>query len=651
MADFLGNTGPLSNYTASLLGLGGGTDQPPVQGPTAPPPVQGPPAPVGTGASTVASLQGSQTSPQTGGTVAPFGTAQSGATTGTSAVKPFTPGASGPVDLTTSNQGPLGQAMMAIQTQVTNSNKLVDQKNLMLKAMYGGGLTDAEKAQLDPGLASAISSGDRNLIDFNLRLLNDQIAGRTNTLDTSINYLSNQYNTQVQDAETRKQDAINNFVKFAQQFPNPGDAAKALAAWYSPDQLAQLGLNYPELSNLNLTTTSGVTHGTTVTGVSSLGSLLGYYTQGDSNTTPGTGYTGAVLNALKGTGLDLNSTPDQLMPYTSQIAQGIANGENISPGLLAATNNPGAIEWATAQSYGLDSSYGATPYKDTGNGITYAKFPDQTTGMDALNSLVGDYLQGGGQTPASAAPPDPTDPQSNTPDPTTQISPNGMYQAAMDWAFAGKMIPTGIGSTPIPRKIRADVVNKGAAIASSMGSNFPAMQALYKANSAAATQNVERLARVESVNNALTLNIPRLMTLADQVNASGVPIQESDLQATSADIQRRFGGTPAAAYIELLQTLRSDYSAAQSALAGSRGGQYFAQNAADAIPIGLSSDQYKTIGDTINQSSQNAATAINGEVQNLISGGTGQTGASGSGNPSGPAYNSSSDILKSYGLQ
>ena len=163
-------------------------------------------------------------------------------------------------------------------------------------------------------------------------------------------------------------------------------------------------------------------------------------------------------------------------------------------------------------------------------------------------------------------------------------------------------------------------------VASAIGAKYgslPELQALYKSDSAAATQTVERLAKVDSVSNAMTLNIPRLAALADKVNAAGISVQESDLQATQADIMRKFGNTDAASYIELVQTMRSDYAAMQAGLAGGRGGQYFAASAADAIPLGLSSDQYKAIGQTIQLSAANAATAINDEVGTLLNQGSG----------------------------
>ena len=158
------------------------------------------------------------------------------------------PNANGTSPLSSGGSNPfaLSQAMSALQGQITNNNSLVDQKNLILQQMYGVPLTDAQKAQLDPSLASVLNSGDRNAMDFNLRLLNDQIAGRTNTLDQSVQTLTSGYNTAVQQAETAKQNALSNVQNFVTQYGS--NAGPALAALYGPDyvnQLAAMGIDLP----------------------------------------------------------------------------------------------------------------------------------------------------------------------------------------------------------------------------------------------------------------------------------------------------------------------------------------------------------------------------------------------------------------------
>jgi hypothetical protein len=213
----------------------------------------------------------------------------------------------------------------------------------------------------------------------------------------------------------------------------------------------------------------------------------------------------------------------------------------------------------------------------------------------------------------------------------TKYTPNAIYQDAIEYAMTGKVPSLGLGTAAQVQQARASINNVAAAIVAAAGQNFPALQALYKADSSAATQSVQRLARIQIVENSAVANFPRLETLADSVKAAGITITESDLQAGSAIVQQRTGSADAAAYVELVNTIRSDYSAMQASLAGSRGGQYFAETAAQAIPLGLTSAQYAAIGSTITLNAQNASTATNGEVSDLlsISGGAGALGTSG----------------------
>lgn len=200
----------------------------------------------------------------------------------------------------------------------------------------------------------------------------------------------------------------------------------------------------------------------------------------------------------------------------------------------------------------------------------------------------------------------------------TKYTPNAIYEDALEYAFTGKVPSLGLGTAAQVQNARAAINNIAASIVASSGQNFPTLQSLYKANSAAATQSVERLARVTSVLNSTTSNFPRLETLADSLKQSGISVTESDIQAGSAAVQERTGSADAASYVELINTMRSDYSAAQAALAGGRGGQYFAESAAQAIPSGLTSKQYAAIQGTISLSSNNAIKATTDEVNNLL---------------------------------
>jgi hypothetical protein len=94
-------------------------------------------------------------------------------------------------------------------------------------------------------------------------------------------------------------------------------------------------------------------------------------------------------------GVNVNSqtTVSQLQQNIPQLAQAIATNEGYgkSNNVGTAINNPGNIEWAAAQQYGLDKQFGATPYQSA-NGKTYAQFPTQQAGMQALQDYLGGIM-------------------------------------------------------------------------------------------------------------------------------------------------------------------------------------------------------------------------------------------------------------------
>ncbi len=137
-----------------------------------------------------------------------------------------------------SNPFALQQVMTALENNFKSNNSLMDQRNLVLRQLYDQPLTPDELNKLDPSLKAAVQSGDRNQIDLQLRLISDQVAGRTNTVDQSMQYLVQAYQQQVQQADTQRQQAIDNVIKFAQTYGS--NAKSALSSLYGPQYVEQL---------------------------------------------------------------------------------------------------------------------------------------------------------------------------------------------------------------------------------------------------------------------------------------------------------------------------------------------------------------------------------------------------------------------------
>lgn len=507
----------------------------------------------------------------------------------------------------------------AIQ-HLNDNNEFVKQKNLLVKHLYDAPLTPQEIATLPKPLQQSIAGGDRNDIEFQIRMLNDNIAGRSQGINTSLGYLSQGYATQMAAAEKQKDDAITNILNYAKSLnQKPSVIAKAIY----PDIAAELGSSLDTLAAPLLTSTQILP----TTGSFPSWALV-----------PGGA---AYINNVSGL---KDPTTGQFQPFATPQDSFDATVKDIQ-GKQTGDTSTGLNGKSTLADF-VNTWIGGTGRYSAQDIAGYLGVPVDTKigNIDAndLARAVSNFETGySGQNVVDASQPDSK--MGNVIDPVTGITPNAIWQDAIRNIFEGTSVQSfvgGMSNTGQAKAAKQAIGNKAAAIVTAMGSSYPALQALYKANSAAATQNVERLARVESVTKALSLNFPRLEQLADQVKASGIEFTESDLQATQSEIARKFGSGPAASYLELIKTMQSDYGSIQSALAGSRGGQFFAQLGPEAIPLGLTSSQYENINKTLQLSSDNAKQAINSEVQDLIgvSGGIGGPSTSNAGSTvGGPA--------------
>lgn len=118
-----------------------------------------------------------------------------------------------PPSTTPTSATSLADVMTSIQAKVTSNNTLMNQRNLVLTALYDRPLNEQERQQLPKDILKAIDSGDRTTIDMNLRLINDEIRGKTNTLDSAVKYLTDAYQADITAAETKKQNHIESLTK------------------------------------------------------------------------------------------------------------------------------------------------------------------------------------------------------------------------------------------------------------------------------------------------------------------------------------------------------------------------------------------------------------------------------------------------------
>lgn len=166
------------------------------------------------------------------------------------------------------DMGTFGTAMNEIRSKLSANKDLTDQKASILKHLYDRPLTDQELKVLSPSQVSAIQSGQRGLIDMEVRLINDQLQGRNATLDQSINYMTGMYEKQKTEADTQLKEAQQTVLEFVQQFGS--HAKEALMSLYGPEkinQLKKMGIDIDKFASLptlsetktNLQTTTALT--------------------------------------------------------------------------------------------------------------------------------------------------------------------------------------------------------------------------------------------------------------------------------------------------------------------------------------------------------------------------------------------------------
>jgi len=125
-----------------------------------------------------------------------------------------------------------------VEQKLKTNNELVTQRGYLIKHLYDSPLTPEELAKLPEDIQRVVTRGDKDTTELQLRLLNDQIAGRGNTLTQGINYLVHGYETAVKQLEDERNNAVNTVVDFVGAYGSK--ASEVLASLYGPEYLAKL---------------------------------------------------------------------------------------------------------------------------------------------------------------------------------------------------------------------------------------------------------------------------------------------------------------------------------------------------------------------------------------------------------------------------
>lgn len=138
--------------------------------------------------------------------------------------------------------------MSTLEDKIKAKNGLVDQRGKLLTALYDRSLTQDELSSLDPQIQHALQTGDKREIEMMVRLTNDQIKGRTDSLDSGVKYLSDAYEKEQTAIEKKRQDAIDNVMSFVTAYgSNAKSALKSLYGQNYIDNLKKQGIDIDKM--------------------------------------------------------------------------------------------------------------------------------------------------------------------------------------------------------------------------------------------------------------------------------------------------------------------------------------------------------------------------------------------------------------------
>ncbi len=158
--------------------------------------------------------------------------------------------------LYSADQNGLKKLLNLAKPTLDNNNKLIDQRNLVYKQLYTAPLSDEEKAALTPSTKLAIESGQRSLMESQIRAINSQLQGYTQGIDNSLQgYM---------DSVAKMQDFKKDVVK--ELSSNPGSAML-----YGYDTLNKMGI---DVSSLGIGTTIKIPQGTPAAQNNNPGNLM-----------------------------------------------------------------------------------------------------------------------------------------------------------------------------------------------------------------------------------------------------------------------------------------------------------------------------------------------------------------------------------------
>ena len=135
------------------------------------------------------------------------------------------------------------QLLQSMDDRLKRNNDLSTKRNAVIQHMFSSdGVPPDVMSKLDPATQQVLQSGSKAEKEMYLRMINDDISGRSNTLDSAVKFLGEQYSNTIDQAEKSKADAVAAITKVGSS-PAALTALKALYPQYGSlfDDLAASG--------------------------------------------------------------------------------------------------------------------------------------------------------------------------------------------------------------------------------------------------------------------------------------------------------------------------------------------------------------------------------------------------------------------------
>lgn len=151
----------------------------------------------------------------------------------------------------------------------------------------------------------------------------------------------------------------------------------------------------------------------------------------------------------------------------------------------------------------------------------------------------------------------PTGPDANKLDAAVRMTPNGLYQAALNYIATGQFPQTGRGSDPASVATRTAITSKVGAIAAAAGMDEPALRAFYKSNAASLAQQQKMQDSVQGFMATADKNAALLQETLKKIPDTGSPLFNKPLRTFAKDVT---GNANLSQFATYLQSVQNEYA-------------------------------------------------------------------------------------------